>query len=83
MSKCYQPADSGCLECANLQSKYEALVFEQARIHNRLDIAEHVGDPILLRCLKLEAYQVTNRIKEARLALTGHDNAEHTELRVA
>ncbi len=66
-----------CLECDRLQSQYEAATFEQAKIHNALDIASQLRDPASTRRLTLEAYEVTARRRKTRAAVAQHRRAVH------
>jgi len=66
-----------CLECALLLGKYEAATFEQAKIHNALDRAQHLNDPISARRLKLEAYDITARRRSSLDAYEQHQDAAH------
>jgi hypothetical protein len=68
---------SECVECALLLGKYEAATFEQAKIHNAMDIARHLGDRLATRRLTLEAYEVTARRHTARAVLMQHRDAAH------
>jgi len=68
---------SECLECDRLLSQYEAATFEQARVHNALEIANHIRDRAVTRRLTLEAYEVTARRRNARAALAEHHELIH------
>ena len=50
-----------CPECKRLLNEYEAATENQAKVHNELDIAEHLHDLAIMRRLTLEAYEVTAR----------------------
>jgi hypothetical protein len=66
-----------CVECARFLAKYEAATFEQARIHNALDLALLIGDYPSTRHIKIEAYAVTARRNNARAAFAEHQEAAH------
>jgi hypothetical protein len=72
----------GCPECARLLSEYEAATFEQSKIHNALNIANHLRDRDGARRLTLDAYDVTARQRKARAALAEHHAAVHQTARV-
>ena len=72
----YNIADE-CAECTYLLCKYEAATFEQAKIHNALDIAEYLQDRLSTRLIKLEAYEVTARRGSACSALVRHQRLAH------
>jgi hypothetical protein len=74
VSGAYEIKDD-CTGCAYLLSKYEAATFEQARIHNELDLAERLRIPT--QSLKLEAYEVTARRNSARAAFQQHHQTAH------
>jgi hypothetical protein len=66
-----------CIECSRLLARYEAATFEQARIHNALDLAERCGDYTSTRYLKLEAFAVTARRNDAHAAYVEHEKKDH------
>jgi len=76
MNSSYDLAD-GCPKCVRLLSEYEAATFEQARIHNSLDIVQHCEDRLSSRVLKLEAYTITARRNGAHAAFLQHQEIEH------
>jgi len=67
----------GCVECASLLGHYEALTFEQARVHNSLDIAKLLCDRASTRRLTISAYSITATRDAARKAFTRHQAAVH------
>jgi hypothetical protein len=66
-----------CLDCARLLGRYEALTFEQARIHNWLDLSRIGTDRKETKRLTLLAFDVTARRDEAREAFREHQVAGH------
>jgi hypothetical protein len=68
---------SGCFECDRLLKTYEAATFEQARIHNAMDIASHMHDALETRRLTLDAFAVTDRRRTARAAMKQHYRETH------
>jgi hypothetical protein len=62
-----------CEDCTRLLSKVEALTFEQARIHNSLNIADLCGDRFSARKLTLRAYEINKERQDARDALAIHE----------
>jgi hypothetical protein len=66
-----------CAKCVRLLSEYEAATFEQAKIHNALDIVQHREDRLSCRVLKLEAYAITARRNGAHAAFVQHQEIEH------
>jgi hypothetical protein len=68
---------SGCFECERLLKTYEAATFEQARIHNAMDIAGCMRDAFETRRLTLDAFAVTNRRRTARAAMKQHYREAH------
>lgn len=71
-----------CPECDRLLAQYEAATFEQAKIHNALDIASSIRDRDSRRRLTLDAYEVTARRRGARAALNQHRQRAHREISV-
>src|SRR5476649_812087 len=69
--------EDSCSECARLLGEYEAATFEQARIHKALDIANHLRDRNVARCLTLEAFALTSRQRRARASLAEHKAVAH------
>lgn len=67
-----------CVECALLLGKFEAATFEQARIHNALDRAQHFNDLISARRLKLEERYITARRRSSLDAYEHHQDAAHS-----
>jgi hypothetical protein len=66
-----------CPECASLLGHYEALTFEQARVHNSLDIAKLLSDRASARKLTISAYAITKRRDAARNVLIQHQATVH------
>jgi hypothetical protein len=66
-----------CSECANLWSKYESMTLAHARVHNQLQIAEHLRDSVTVRHLELEGHGISVSKNSARAALTRHQDAAH------
>jgi hypothetical protein len=56
---------------------------QQAAIHKDLSAAEQLRHAALLRSLKLEAFQVTARIRETLDAIVRHGREAHPAVRAA
>jgi hypothetical protein len=74
-------AEHQCTECEILESRYEAAVFELARIHNALDIAERLRDRDSIRKLTLEAFERASRKRAARASYVKHREECHCQSR--
>lgn len=72
-----KPDIIGCAECATYLSLYESATFALARVHQALGAAEQAGDRELTRRLKLEAYDVADRQRNARLVFYRHQETAH------
>src|SRR5579871_4260070 len=73
-------ATSECTACELFESRYEAATFDLARIHNALDIAEHLRDRDSIRKLTLEAFAISDRKRAARASYVRHRKDCHPEL---
>jgi hypothetical protein len=66
-----------CMECDILQSRYESAIFELARVENALGIAKHTRDREQMGKLTLDAFDATERQRNAKKELTQHRNTTH------
>jgi len=78
-----QKAVVGCRICYEHQARCEMLSSQQAAVHVQIENAEQTQNKSALRNLKLDAFQVTARLRETQDAFLRHQRDAHTTFRAA